>query len=257
LNLAIHSSHGEFPRVVIACSDPSDCFDNVQHAFNFAEKYQVPVILLTEKVVCESKMTLPSFAQNKIKIERGLASNLDSLKQEDRYKITESGLSTRWLPGGCDTTFFANGDEHDERGVLDESEKAGDMYAKRMRKLDLIKANLPKPKVYGPEKDADISFVGWGSSKTVMEDIIAQYGEQDVSVNFLHFEVVWPLEEEALNMFFVQNKNVHLLEGNYGGQFGMKVEALGHMFAGKFLKWNGRPFFIEDVCDYIDNHTKQ
>jgi len=257
LNLAIHSSHGEFPRVVIACSDPEDCFDNVQHAFNFAEAYQVPVILLTEKVVCESKITSTPFAQNKIEIERGLASNLDSLKQEDRFRITDSGLSTRWLPGSCDTTFFANGDEHDERGVLDESEKAGDMYEKRMRKLDLIKANLPKPKVYGPEKDADISFVGWGSSKTVMEDIIAQYEAHDVSVNFLHFEVVWPLEEESLNTFFVQNKNVHLLEGNYEGQFGMKVEALGHTFAGKFLKWNGRPFFIEDVYDYIDNHIKQ
>ncbi len=257
LNLAIHSSHGEFPRVVIACSDPEDCFDNVQHAFNFAEAYQVPVILLTEKVVCESKITSTPFAQNKIEIERGLASNLDSLKQEDRFRITDSGLSTRWLPGSCDTTFFANGDEHDERGVLDESEKAGDMYEKRMRKLDLIKANLPKPKVYGPEKDADISFVGWGSSKTVMEDIIAQYEEKDVSVNFLHFEVVWPLEEEVLSTFFVQNKNVHLLEGNYGGQFGMKVEALGHTFAGKLLKWNGRPFFIEDIQDYIHQHLKK
>jgi 2-oxoglutarate/2-oxoacid ferredoxin oxidoreductase subunit alpha len=257
LNLAIHSSHGEFPRVVIACSDVEDCFDNVQHAFNFAEKYQVPVILLTEKVVCESKMTVSPFTQNKIKIERGLASNLADLKPEDRYRITENGLSTRWLPGSCDTTFFANGDEHDEAGVLDESEKAGDMYAKRMRKLDLIQADLPKPKVYGKEKDADISFVGWGSTKTVMNDIIAQYEKKGVSVNFLHFEVVWPLEEEVLNTFFVQNKNVHLLEGNYEGQFGKKVEACGHTFKNKFLKWNGRPFFLEDVCEYIDNYAKQ
>ncbi len=251
LNLAIHSSHGEFPRVVIACSDPENCFNNVQRAFNFAEKYQIPVILLTEKVVCESKMTVAPFAQKNIEIERGLASDLKNLKREDRYKITQSGLSTRWLPGSSDTTFFANGDEHSEGGVLDESEKAGEMYAKRMRKFDLIRENLPKSTIYGPEK-ADISFIGWGSTKTVMQDIIAEYEQKNVNVNFLHFEVVWPLEEGTLNTFFVQNKNIHLIEGNYEGQLGKKVEALGHTFAGKLLKWNGRPFFIEDVSEYID-----
>ena len=251
LNLAIHSSHGEFPRVVIACSDPNDCFANIQHAFNFAEQYQVPVILLTEKVVCESKMTVEPFNTN-IPIERGLASNLEELKQEDRYKLTDSGLSQRWLPGSSETTFFANGDEHDETGVLDESEKAGDMYAKRMRKMDLIRSHLPKPKIYGQEKDADISFVGWGSTKTVMQDIIAQYAAQGITVNFLHFEVVWPLEEEGLNTFIVHNENIHLIEGNYEGQLGAKVEALGQAFTGKLLKWNGRPFFVEDVSEYIE-----
>jgi 2-oxoglutarate ferredoxin oxidoreductase subunit alpha len=215
----------------------------------------VPVILLTEKVVCESKMTVSPFNTN-IPIERGLASNLANLKKEDRYKITDSGLSSRWLPGISETTFFANGDEHDESGVLDESENAGDMYAKRMRKLNLIRSHLPKPKIYGSEKDADISFVGWGSTKTVMNDIIAQYEAQDIVVNFLHFEVVWPLEEEVLNTFFVHNKNVHLIEGNYEGQLGNKIEALGHTFAGKLLKWNGRPFFVEDVYEYIDKQLR-
>ncbi len=272
LNLAIHSSHGEFPRIVIACSDGEDCFANVQHAFNFAEKYQVPVILLTEKVVCESKMTIAPF-DTKIPIERGLVANLAELKQEDRYKITDSGLSQRWLPGSSETIFFANGHEHGEDGVLNENESAGDMYAKRMRKLDLIRSNLPKPKVYGKEK-ADISFIGWGSTKTVMIDAIAEYEKKGVSVNFLHFEVVWPLAlgKKGLNtspiphfhegrlvgdMFFNQNKNVHLIEGNYEGQFGKKVESLGHTFSGKLLKWNGRPFFIEDVQEYIDNHLKK
>ncbi len=260
LELAIHSGHGEFPRVVLSCSDPSDCFEVAQQAFNFAEKFQVPVIILTEKVVCESDMTVAPFSLKKIKIERGLVAHgeLKELKSSDRYRMTESGVSPRWLPGGGGPHFFANGDEHWTSGELTEdAEFVEKMYAKRMRKTETILAEIPEPEILGEEKNAQISFVSWGSTRTVLLDAIEVLALQGVRANAIHFRFVWPIRTEPLNTFFVQNKNVHLIEGNYTGQFGRKVEhATGRKFAGKFLKYNGRPFFLEDVLEYINDKLK-
>jgi 2-oxoglutarate/2-oxoacid ferredoxin oxidoreductase subunit alpha len=260
LNMAIYSSHGEFPKLVIGCSDPSDCFELVQHAFNYAEKYQVVVLILSEKVIAESLMTVPVLKQNTVKIERGLVegAELKTLVNEDRYRITKNGVSKRWMPGASKAYYFANGDEHLEDGSL--TEDAGpsrEMIAKRMRKLDTLKKALPDPEIYGAKTGADISFVGWGSSKNVMRDAIEYYKEQGVKVNYLHYSYVFPLKEKAAQRFFKANKNVHLLEGNLQGQFGDLLEAKAKVnLNGRLLKWDGRPFFIDDATKYIDKILK-
>ncbi len=255
LNLAINAGHGEFPRIVMAVSEPEDCFSLIQHAFNFAEKYQSPVIVLTEKVVAESNLTVKPFLQNLIPIERGLSDG--ELSNEDRYKITEDGLSKRWLPGSSEAYYFANGDEHWEDGTLTEDgEKAGAMYSKRMRKLSLIKSTLPEPEIFGQQSGADISFIGWGSSKTVMLDIIEEYRLQGKAVNYLHYSYLHPFKEVLAKKFFEENSNVCLIEGNYTGQFGHIVEcATDKKFARKLLKYDGRPFFIEDLKRFVDKFS--
>ncbi|MCF7830634.1 2-oxoacid:acceptor oxidoreductase subunit alpha [Candidatus Gracilibacteria bacterium] len=249
LNMVTYSAHGEFARIVLSVSDPTDAFDLIQHAFNLSEKYQTPVVVLSEKVIAESQMTIPNFDLKKIKIERGLVTgkDLDKLESSDRYKITKNGISLRWLPGSSGPHYFANGDEHDEEGRIDETEEAGDMYAKRMRKVDTIKKELPEPEVFGSKK-AKISFIGWGSSKGVMLDTIAN----NKDVNYLHVTYLHPLRTEKIKKFMQENKNVHLIEGNYEGQLGNKIEGeTGQKFKGKLLKWNGRQFFTEDVEEYI------
>lgn len=274
LNLAVYSSHGEFPRAVIAVSDPTDCFDLIQHAFNIAEKFQSPVIVLTEKNIAETNWTIPMFEQGKIPIERGLVSDpakLAELVSADRYRITENGLSKRWLPGSSDAYYYANSDEHAEDGsVMEAAEPSRKMIEKRMKKAALIEEALPEPEIYGEALTsagraggADISFVGWGGSKNVMLDIIEIMAEKGVKVNFLHYSYVFPLKIEAAEKFFKNNKRVFLIEGNYEGQFGKLLEAklceqgvAGVKFAGKFLKYNGRPFFIEDLEEFINNNLK-
>lgn len=259
LNLAIYSSHGEFPRCVIACSDPDSCFDLMQHAFNIAEKFQSPVIVLTEKGIAETNWTIPMFQQRVIPIERGLVAGaeLESLVNEDRYRITENGLSKRWLPGTSDAYCFANSDEHLEDGSLtEEAVESAAMISKRLRKGTLIEAALPEPDVFGVESGADISFAGWGSTKNVMLDIIEEYAERGVKVNFLHYSYVWPLKRERALKFFAENKRVFLIEGNHGGQFGKLLEAeLGVKFADRLLKYDGRSFFLNDVEKFIDAHN--
>jgi 2-oxoglutarate ferredoxin oxidoreductase subunit alpha len=261
LNLAINAGHGEFPRVVIACSDPTSSYELIQHAFNIAEEYQSTVIVLTSKSVLETFQTVDTFKQGKIPIKRGLVtkkSELEKLKSEDRYKITKSGVSKRWIPGSCKAYYYANGDEHWVDGkITEDSKPVSEMYEKRMRKEITIKKSLPDPVIYGPKKDADISFIGWGGTKNVMLDIIEYEKENDIKVNYLHFDYIWPLRDKVLNKFFVDNKNVCLIEGNYRGQLGDLVEkATCKKFKGKLLKYDGRPFFFEEVHKYVKRNAK-
>ncbi len=256
LALAIHGGHGEFGRMVIAASDPTSCFDLIQHAFNYAEEYQIPVVFLTEKGIAETIVTVPPFEQKKIPIKRGLASG-DGLVNKDRYKITESGVSKRWLPGTSKAYYFAQGDEHLEDGVVTEdADLSQAMYEKRIRKLDTIKKALPEPVLYG-EKVADISFVGWGSSLNVMRDAIDYYSGKNVKVNYLHYAYLWPLKTERLEEFFVENKNVCLIEGNAFGQLGNLIEEKTDLrFKERLLKYNGRSFFLEDVIGFVEKYNK-
>lgn len=257
LDLAIYAAHGEFTRLVLAAGDPSDAFDLTQHAFNYAEKFQIPVVLLTEKGIAETHWTIPMFEQGKIPIERGLVEGeeLKKLVNEDRYRITGNGVSKRWVPGASDAYYFANSDEHLEDGSLTEdAEPSRKMIEKRMRKMQTLEEALPEPEIYGDSGGAaDISFVGWGSSKNVMRDIIEQYAEKNVKVNYLHFSFLFPLKTEVLKKFFKENNNVNLIEGNYQGQLGNLIEAkTGLKFKGRLLKYNGRPFYLNDLEKFID-----
>lgn len=256
LDLAIYSAHGEFTRLVVAVGDPSDAFDLTQHAFNYAEKFQIPVVLLTEKGIAETHWTIPMFEQGKIPIERGLVEgeDLKGLVNEDRFRITESGVSKRWVPGASEAYYFANSDEHLEDGSLTEdAEPSRKMIDKRMRKMGALLEALPEPEIYGEAKGAVISFVGWGSSKNVMRDIIKEYAEKGVKVNYLHYSFVFPLKTEVLKEFFKENKNVNLIEGNYQGQLGNLIEAkTGLKFKGRLLKYDGRPFYLNDLEKFID-----
>jgi len=255
LNLAIYSSHGEFAKVVLACSDPISAYIAIQQAFNLSEKFQCPVILLTEKTIAESKVTISNLPENTIPIDRGLINveNEPNLKPFDRYALTDTGVSKRWLPGQSKVIYFANGDEHHEDGSLDETEGVADMIWKRVKKLKTITDCLPEPEVFGLEGGADISFVGWGSSKNAVLDAM---NSSKVKINYLHFTYLWPLKIDRLIRFFDQNKNVHLIEGNATGQLGQLItQQTGLNFAGKLLKWNGRPFYVEDVLDYVNKHV--
>jgi len=259
LNLAIHAGHGEYGRMVIAASDQTSCYELIQHAMNYAETYQVPIVLLYEKVIAESQTTITPFKQKKIPIKRGLVTGkrLAKLKSTDRYKITKSGVSLRWLPGTAKVGYYGNSDEHRENGVLTElGDECKAMYDKRVRKLDTILNVLPEPVIYGPKTKADFSFVGWGSSKNTVFDVMEVLKEKGIKVNYLHYEYLWPLKTSGFEHFFKNNKNVHILEGNREGQLANLIEAkTGLSFKGRLNKYNGRPFFLDEVVDYISKNT--
>jgi 2-oxoglutarate ferredoxin oxidoreductase subunit alpha len=255
LNMAIYSSHGEFPRLVVAASDAESCYELIQHAFNYAEKFQMVVVFMTEKIVAEAKYMAKPFEHGAIPIERALVTEqeeLDKLLSSDRYKITDDGLSKRWIPGSAKAHYYVNSDEHLENGVLTEDgDAATAMMDKRMRKVDTLLAALPEPEVFGDEAGAEISFIGWGSTKNLMRDTIAEAERQGRKINYLHFTYIYPLKTERLEQFFKDNPNVCLIEGNYQGQLGQLIEQNTDLkFKQKFLRYNGRPFHMEEVLDF-------
>lgn len=258
LNLAIHAAHGEFPRLVLAVSDVDACYELLQHAFNYAEVYQIPVLVLTEKQIAESIFMTAPFKPNLVPIERGLVTEAEALKKmtaSQRFQITESGVSKRWLPGSGAPPYYANSDEHWESGVLTEDgDKARAMMEKRLRKLKTLATALPEPRVLGEPVGAAVSFVGWGSTKNLMKDVIYEAEQAGLTVNYLHFDTLYPLKTERLDQFFRENKKVCLMEGNYFGQLGQLIEEKTDWhFYKKFLRWNGRPFRLEEVMEFVRN----
>ncbi len=259
LQLAIHSAHGEFPRLVLAVSDVDGCYELIQHAFNYAEVYQIPVIVLTEKQIAESIFMTAPFKPNVVPIERGLVTEPEALKKvtaSQRFQVTESGVSKRWLPGSGASPYYANSDEHWENGVLTEDgDKAGAMMEKRLRKLSSLAEALPEPRALGRPKGAEVSFVGWGSTKNLMKDVIYEAEQAGLAVNYLHFDYLYPLKTERLDQFFRENKKVCLMEGNYFGQLGQLIEEKTDWhFYKKFLRYNGRPFRLEEVMGFVKEH---
>lgn len=251
LNLAIYSGHGEYTRCVLSISNSADAYLIIQKAFNIAEKFQIPVIVLTEKQTSESLYFVKNFDKN-IPIERFLADPID-LKSSDRYAITENGISKRWLPGQSESTFNGNSDEHLPDGSLtEESQHVIDIYSKRMRKLETLKSELPQPELFGDE-NPEILFVGFGSVKNTVLDYM---NISDKKISYLHYEYVYPLRTERFLELSQKASRVVIIENNYLSQLGNLItQETGFMFKDKLLKFDGRPFFIEDIFEYIEESS--
>lgn len=255
LNLAVYAGHGEYTRCVMSVSDPSSCYSLMQHAFNIAEKYQIPVIVLTDKEIAESLFQMSTLPED-ITIERHLVpvEHLDSLQSTDRFKITEDGISPRWLPGQSEAMFDANSDEHTEDGsITEEALPSEAMYAKRLRKEVTLWKELPEPELLGPE-NAKTTFVGWGSTRNTMHDVMtiwnAEHPEQQI--NYLHYEYLWPLKWEKLQELVKRGNELILIENNATAQLGgLITQKTSYQFKNTVLKYDGRPFFIEDILEYL------
>lgn len=253
LNLAIYAGHGEYPRMVIAASDVASAYRVIQHAMNFAEVFQIPVIVLTEKQIAESLYNIDGIG-DVLEIERGLLTAHDAdLTNALRYELTDSGISPRWNPGEVGADYDLNSDEHLEDGSLTEDAvPAQAMMDKRARKMEGILAKMPEPELYGYEH-ASVTFVGWGSPKTAVLDVI----DLGFDCNYLHFEFVYPLKTEKLKKVLKNAKKTVLIEQNAMGQLGNLItQKTRHVFDERLLKYNGRPFFIEEIISFLERMQK-
>lgn len=242
LNAALNTGHGEFPRCVLASSDALDSYELIQQAFNISERYQIPVILLTEKQNAESLFNIKDFPKP-IKIVRSLKDG------KNRYEITESGISPRWIPQKGKKTYLTNSDEHTPDGISTElPEDIVNMAEKRMRKLLTLKKNTPQPKYYGPEQ-ADIVFVGMGTTKNVILDTM---NESDLKIGYLHYQYIFPLLYEKILELHKSGTRLILIENNQTGEFGELIKKeCSFEFPEKLLKFDSRPFFVEDILDFL------
>lgn len=256
LNLAVYAGHGEYARCVVAVSDIASCYIEIQKAFNIAEKYQIPVILLTDKEIAESLFQFDVLPGD-VPIERHLVpeAECDQLQASDRYKITPSGISPRWLPGQADAPFDANSDEHLPDGSLtEEAEPTKAMYDKRLRKLETLAAELPEPELLGPEL-AVLTLVGWGSVRNSVMDALTIWNQANpqAQINYLHYTYVYPLKTARLQELVGRAQPLLLIENNAMAQLGgLITQHTGYQFSETFLKYDGRPFFIEEMIEFLE-----
>ena len=241
---ATKGGHGEFPRCVISLSDAKDSYTLIQKAFNIAEKYQLPVIVLTEKQISESLFSLTKLPKEE-KIERGNREETD-----ERYELTEDGISPRWIPNKDSKPYLNTSDEHLPNSTsTEEAEDIIEMSEKRARKIASLKESLPEPIYYG-DKSAEKIFVGWGSVKNTVVDVI---NNTDNKIGYLHYEYISPLKTETLEQLIEADKDLILIENNQTGEFGKLIkEETGYEFKNKLLKYNARPFFVEDILDFLN-----
>lgn len=265
LFLAIHSGHGEFPRLVLSVGDAEDSFRLMPEAFNYAERFQIPVIVMTDKQCAEALFTHAPFDQTKATLDRGSlvtdSSVLATLSSSDRYDpSTKDGVSKRWLPGAPAATYAAQGDEHAPDGSVDETAaNARAQMEKRMRKGEALKAVLPEPVVYACEKgkaaiDAkpgkktyDLALVTWGSAKGPVLDALADAQFSGRRVAVVHYEFVWPLKTDALAKVLASSKRAACVEANYGGQLKKLLKGEGVDVPELIHKYDGRPFFVDEL----------
>lgn len=236
LNFAINAGHGEFPRIILTPGDLPELYRLGAEAFNLAEVYQVPVVLMTDKYLAESR-----FSAEEKKLKTQIIINRDKLQGKlenyQRYLLTPDGISPRAFPGQA--AFLTNSYEHDEGGFSsDDAGNRRQMMAKRMKKLDNLPGGLEK---YGP-KEAKNTLVSWGSTKGVLLDFIGSHSDY----NLIHFYRPWPFPEEGKS----ELKNCRRLisvEGNYSGQMADLIKSQTGLKVEKVLKDDGRPFYKEEL----------
>jgi 2-oxoglutarate ferredoxin oxidoreductase subunit alpha len=249
LRFAIHASQGEFPRVVIAPGDVEECFYKTMEAFNLAEKFQIPAILITDKYLVESHGAAELFDQNRIGIDRGLLLTEDEYMDEEEYnrhKFTEYGVSPRAMPGMKGAIVRTNADEHNESGYTTENpEMTTKMFDKRFKKLDgLVKEleNYETTKLYGPE-EADVTILGWGSTKGPIREAIKLLSKEGLKINYLQMVYLNPFPVANVHRILKSAKKTVVVENNKISQLSSLIrEHLLMTVDHKILKYSGRPF---------------
>jgi 2-oxoglutarate ferredoxin oxidoreductase subunit alpha len=243
---------------VVALGDVEECFYNTLEAFNLAEKFQVPVLIVSDKYLAESNATCEPFDQDRVALDRGNLAVGDEYVGEDEYKrhrFTENGVSPRVLPGTRGAIVRTNADEHNELGYTTEDPQlTTQMMDKRFKKLEALTKELQNyetVKLYGSET-ADVTVVAWGSTKGPIREAMRILEKKGISINYLQIVYLCPFPtNEILKVMDLAKKTV-IVENNKTSQLsGLIREHLLRDVDYKILKYDGRPFDPEALAQKI------
>ncbi|MFC1988738.1 2-oxoacid:acceptor oxidoreductase subunit alpha [Chloroflexota bacterium] len=248
---ALHAGHGEFPRAILAPATVEEAFHCTIKAFNLAEKYQIPVFVLTDHHLATSYNTVERFDVNQVKIDRGnLLSDeeVNNLTDYKRHLVTESGISPRALPGQGKALVVTDSDEHDEDGhMIEDGETRNQQHLKRLRKRDSLGKEIGAPRLH-KVANAKYSLVGWGSTYGAIKEAGDTLNSEGVAVNVLHLSEIWPFPAETVASVLNSGTKNIVVEGNATAQMaGLIRRETGHEVSGSILKFDGRPFSAEEI----------
>jgi 2-oxoglutarate ferredoxin oxidoreductase subunit alpha len=270
LNIAVYGAHGEVQRVVLAPTSLMDCFWVTIDAFNLAEEFQMPAIVLQDTVLAVRTESIPKpdLSQVKIVNRRTFAyrdvgdssePGYDAASGPERYlryQITADGVSPMAIPGTPGGAYVATGLEHTQAAnTSSDARNHAAMTEKRFRKLDGVLAKAPPAHEYG-DPSAEIGFLTWGSTLGVVAEAIDRLAEQGIKAHALAPRLLWPLPTHQIDPF-LQNKRVVIVpEVNYTGQFAQLLKT--HYQNVEFTRLNvygGQPFSVARIVEAVVPRT--
>ncbi len=259
LIFAINAGHGEFPRIVLASGDIEESFYDTIKVFNFADRYQMPVIHMLDKAIANSVTTCKNFDSKRIGIDRG--SMVKQITDNDkgaagnylRFKLSDNPISPRVVLGTKDAIFWNTGDEHTEEGhITEDPELRVQMMDKRMDKLQVALREIPdgdKAVAYG---SGDTVLVGWGSTKGAILDAMEKLAAEGIRIKFVQVRLMSPFPTELVRSMLKGAKVVVDIEMNYSGQLGSLVrQHTGIQADYQIVKFNGRPMSLDEVYNAV------
>lgn len=263
LLFAVHAGHGEFPKMVLAPGDVEEMIELTTKAYNLADIYQTPVIVMSDMFLSESHKTLEKkFIDSlieKYQVNRGKTVTFPSDSKYLRYKITEDGISERLIPGAKGLYYQANSYEHIEDGhTTEEAIPRKQQVDKRNNKLlTYLAKDFEAPKVFGDINTAKTVFVSWGSNKGPVLEAQKILKSKEYETAYIHFTHVYPLDKNKIKALFVANKKYILVENNSHAQFGkLLLMETGIEIEEKLLKYDGRPFSAEEISEHVNKLTR-
>jgi 2-oxoglutarate ferredoxin oxidoreductase subunit alpha len=276
LTQALGASQGDFPRIIIAPLSMTDGFTTPALAFNVADRYQCPVIILTDLLIAEGSETVdPALLDVEFAIDRGelitsasgagKKGGADAGEPYLRYKNTASGISPRAVPGVPGHIHVAASDEHDEDGVLlsdvfTDTVRRKKMADKRVRKMNTVLEHLPAPTLVG-SPDAEVTLLGWGSTWGVLTEAAEQLNREGISTSHLQIKFLVPFHVAEVSAILGKSQRVIIVENNQSGQFARHLRAeTGIVAQAQIRKYDGEPFepkhIVAAVKEVRANGTK-
>ena len=252
LLFVLFAGHGEFPRVVYTPGSVEETFYLTRQAFNLADKFQVPVFILTDQYLLDSTCNLPPPDIDDHKVVDYVVKTEPAYR---RYELTKDGISPRGIPGYGEGLVTVDSDEHDESGhITEDLQLRVRMVDKRMKKLEGITAEVIPPVFFG-DKDFKTLILGWGSTLPTIREALEEIGTE--GIGYLHFSQVFPLWPELIQYLDRAERTV-AVENNATGQFAKLVAmTTGRQIDGQVLKYNGLPFSREEMIDALKREVKK
>lgn len=254
LNVAIYGSHGDAERIVVAPVDVPDCLNLAVRSFNLADKYQSPLIFLTDQSLAQRFEAVEWPDLTKVSIDRGKIVenvNLDGKVRYARYDVTDDGISPRILPGTKDIYYIVGGLEHNIYGKPSYTpEMHKTMTNKRLKKLLVARDEIESDPFYferAGDEDASIGIIGWGSTFGAAKEAVIQLQSEHISVKLLYPKVLNPLPVNVIGRWLKGVEAVVVPELNALGQFAKLIEAAFKRDVIRLTKCQGIPINTEEV----------
>ena len=246
LELALYAGHGEFPRIILAPGTLEEAFYLTQKAFNLADKYQVPVFLLTDQYFLDSFYNTADFNLSDIKAEKHI---VKTEKDYRRYEFATNGISPRGIPGYGRSFVCVDSDEHDAEGhITEDLELRVKMVDKRLVKGKALMKDAKSPQLVGP-KDYKTLVICWGSTYHIVDEAVKNLNRDDVA--FAHFKQVHPLPKETA-IYLEKAEKTIAIENNATGQFAKQIKFhTGINIDRKVLKYKGLSFTVEELVEKL------